>query len=274
MHLSRQTIVRAGFHFPFLALREEMLGTSSMLPESDEKAELRTYYSASPPHEVKEVFVNPSFTIDDLLAAYRKYPGTATQDQALWLNEQLRKALYGLPDYVYRWFRLGQTAVAMLASATNGRSTFGQELATYQSLGANCGLNNAEVSELTDLYRGLFAHHRQHPDANPLRSTGPVLALLSKLASRADTHANQPAGGSAIMKLVTLTVLMLIGLGGFYLLETQKAVMWLLFVMVAIPPLLAVMFESAKLTGANVVELYRLGLKGIPLIGKLFAKGE
>ena len=74
------------------------------------------------------------------------------------------------------------------------------------------------------------------------------------------------------MKLLTLVVLMVIGFGGFYFLPVEKAAMWLLFIVIAIPPILAVIYESTKLTGANVVELYRLGLRGLPILGKLVGK--
>ncbi|MBX9602631.1 MAG: hypothetical protein K2X35_16625 [Bryobacteraceae bacterium] len=82
-------------------------------------------------------------------------------------------------------------------------------------------------------------------------------------------HLEVPQATPHIHKLIVLVVLLGFGVGGFYVLSFQKAVLLLLLVTVAIPPLLAILFENGRLTGPDIVQLYRLGLQGIPLIGKL-----
>ncbi len=243
MDISRQTAVKMGFHFPFYTFQETIFGTGQRFGHTAECQQLQRYYSTIVPAEMQRIFVNPSFTLEDLVAAYRKYPGEAKQEEELWLNEQLHKALYGLPEFVYRWFRFGQAAVTIFTSATSVRMTLDKELGLFLSMAANCGLRKNEQSKLADLFLKLFQHFALYQGSNPFEFTGNVSAILSELAVVEDNRASGLSKGSLVMKLLSLVLMMLIGLSGFYILETHKAIMWLLFVIIAIPPLLAVLFE-------------------------------
>lgn len=122
--------------------------------------------------------------------------------------------------------------------------------------------------KLRELFRIVFSVVRE--------AHGPIkechVEQLRVIAASHDKQNHSAAGGSTYVKLVCLVLLMIIGFGGFYFLPLEKAAMWLLFVIIAIPPILAIVFESSKLSGKNVVELYRLGLRGLPIVGRLVAK--
>lgn len=128
-----------------------------------------------------------------------------------------------------------------------------------------------DEKELRELFRAAFSVIRQAH--GPIRDSHiKRLRDLAEVLQSREEHNLSPIRGYTYVKLLTLIILMIIGFGGFYLLPLQKAAMWLLFVVIAIPPILAVIFESTKLSGANIVELYRLGLRGLPIIGRLMSK--
>ena len=265
--ISRHHAVRAGMHFPFYAFREKLFGGLPSDKAPREMNEMAEYYLAAVPPELKEVFVNPTYTLEDIVSAYLR--GEAEGRHGTWFNEQLHKAFWGLPDYVYHWFRLGQIAIAALRDTGRNTAAWKEGLEALHQACYSAGLSESEEVDLMKQYALIFEEIRHRRDVHPLLCSGAIFASLSKTAVAHDKFSQ---GGSQHMKLLALIVLMLCGFGGFYLLPSQKAVMWLGFIIVAIPPILAVLFESSKLSGANVVELYKLGLRGIPLVGKLIAK--
>jgi hypothetical protein len=125
-----------------------------------------------------------------------------------------------------------------------------------------------DEEKLRKVFRAIFSV--VHDARGPIKQIH--VKQLRDIATSQNTPDHSAIAPGAYMKLVSLVVLMGLGFGGFYLLPLQKAAMWLGFVIIAIPPILAVVFESSKLSGKNVVELYRLGLRGLPIIGKLVGK--
>ena len=74
MTVSRLDCVRAGMHFPFYAFRGIIFAGLATDDATEGLNELASYYSSYVPAELRKVFVNPSFTLEDLVAAYNKYP--------------------------------------------------------------------------------------------------------------------------------------------------------------------------------------------------------
>lgn len=257
-------------HFPFYVFRDKLAAGLAEGQSAYALKDLAEYYHGPQPHELTEVFVNPGYTLEDLVAAFQKHPD-ADERQASWLNAQVHKALYGVEDYVYHWFRLGQMAIAMLRDSRLPDEAYRANLATFLAATAGCGLTEAEKEKLSLLLAHLRAELFRHTARHPFTLTGPVFAGLSEIAVAHDQRARPAVAGDAtLMKIVALIVLMGLGLLGFVFLPLEKAILWLLFTAIAIPPLMAVMFEGQKLSGANIVELYKAGLGGLPVVGKLF----
>jgi len=70
------------------------------------------------------------------------------------------------------------------------------------------------------------------------------------------------------MNIAISLLLLTASLLGFYLLETQKAILWLVFLIVAYPPALAFM-RAGPLPATDLITLYRIGVSQIPFIGKI-----
>jgi len=255
-------------HFPFYVFRENIFDNHGFLAKSPEATELNEYYSAAVPQELKDVFTNPGFTLNDLCSTYKAHDHAGLANST-WLNEQLHKALYGQDDSVYRWFRLGQVSVAVYRDAVSSPSAYQTGLQALTQLCSSCGLNNSTKQEIIAFFEGVKTYCLI-TGKNAVGSTGALFSLFSEVASRED---RRRAGGmkGGVMKLVAMVVLMLVGLIGFYLFsqEVYIAILWLLFVTISIPPILAVVFESEKLDGGNIVQLYRAGLRGLPILGKI-----
>lgn len=94
-----------------------------------------------------------------------------------------------------------------------------------------------------------------------------VEAIIATQTKEPDRH---------VVRLMVLVILLVFGLAGFWLFQDKLsvAILWLVFVMAAIPPVWAFFFESGKLKGADVVEIYKVGLGSIPVVGKLFGRSE
>lgn len=70
-------------------------------------------------------------------------------------------------------------------------------------------------------------------------------------------------------KLIASFIVFVFCLGGFLLLDFWKGVLWLMFLIAAYP--LCISYTVAGELPANkLVEMYKLGLAQIPVIGKLF----
>jgi hypothetical protein len=70
------------------------------------------------------------------------------------------------------------------------------------------------------------------------------------------------------MNIIVSLLLLGASLLGFVLLDIFKAALWLLFLIIAYPPALAVT-SADPLPSGDVVELYRIGVSKIPVIGKI-----
>jgi hypothetical protein len=94
---------------------------------------------------------------------------------------------------------------------------------------------------------------------------------LLNLAAQADADAEPPSEQQYLLKIGTLIIVLGFALSGFFLFRTNRtiALIWLLFFIIALPPSFALIFESQKLKGQNLVEMYKIGVAAIPYIGKM-----
>lgn len=78
----------------------------------------------------------------------------------------------------------------------------------------------------------------------------------------------------AVWRLATIAVILSFALAGLYMLREDRAfgVLWFLFFVLAVPPVLAYAFESSKLkSGRDLIEIYRVGVRGIPFVSRLIS---
>jgi hypothetical protein len=85
---------------------------------------------------------------------------------------------------------------------------------------------------------------------------------------------NQPSSGeqNMISKIVIAVIILVIALGGFWILPIEGTILWLIFLIAGYP--LALAFTTAKqsMDNTNLVGMYKAGLKQIPIIGKFFVR--
>ena len=81
---------------------------------------------------------------------------------------------------------------------------------------------------------------------------------------------NSPTG-EMIWKIVISIILLGFSLVGFILLPWISAVLWLLFLIIAYPVALAFTVARQSMDNHNLVEIYKAGLRQVPIIGRLFS---
>jgi hypothetical protein len=265
--ITRLTAVLAGMHFPFYAFREIMF-PEKLLESGPEWARSLSNFYETPPAELTATFTNPQYPLERVVTEYRKHP-QATEAESAMLNKVLHDAFYRMDDHVYRWFRLGQVSIAYYLNELSKPITArGEAISAFVNVARAAGVGDSEVESVLKMFDSVESHLRAGKIQHQMDCSSLLFGTLIKLASKHD-RSHTHSGGHLMLKVASLMALMAAAFSGFYFLETTKAVMWLIFIVTAIPPILAVLFESAKLTGSNVVELYRLGLRGIPILGKL-----
>jgi peptidoglycan/LPS O-acetylase OafA/YrhL len=70
------------------------------------------------------------------------------------------------------------------------------------------------------------------------------------------------------MRIVITLIILAFALVGFYILGTGGGILWLLFFIVAYPPVLAFTASPTIKEETNLIELYRIGVSQIPFIGQ------
>jgi hypothetical protein len=80
-----------------------------------------------------------------------------------------------------------------------------------------------------------------------------------------------------IALLLCLLLILAAGFGGFVYLDTWKAVLWLIFIVVACPVLYGFLVSTAdgtKFEASDLISLYTKSLRSLPLLGKLIPSKE
>jgi hypothetical protein len=75
-----------------------------------------------------------------------------------------------------------------------------------------------------------------------------------------------------LLKIVGGLVVLVLVLIGFSILPPLGSVLWLLFLIIAYPLIIAFTTSEQSMDNANLVELYKKGLSEVPVLGKIFGK--
>ena len=73
-----------------------------------------------------------------------------------------------------------------------------------------------------------------------------------------------------LKNIITLVIALVIGLAGFFVLDFWRGFLWLVFVVIASPLILAFTQNASSVAGKNLIDLYRIGLKQLTIIGSYF----
>jgi len=74
-----------------------------------------------------------------------------------------------------------------------------------------------------------------------------------------------------LKKILVSVVILGFVLAGFVLLDPYKAVLWLLFMIIAYPPALA-FAQAGRIPAKSLVEIYKAGISQIPFLGGIISQ--
>jgi hypothetical protein len=98
------------------------------------------------------------------------------------------------------------------------------------------------------------------------------VSLLSEFEDQASSRASglhQAHGKTMLWKIAISIVLLSFALAGFFWLQWYSALLWLIFLVVSYPVALAYTAAEQSLDNRDLVQIYKAGLKQVPIIGKL-----
>lgn len=75
-----------------------------------------------------------------------------------------------------------------------------------------------------------------------------------------------------VLKMLAGFVVLILVLVGFAILPPFGGVLWLLFLIIAYPLIIAFTTSEKSMSNANLVEMYKAGLSEVPVLGKFFEK--
>ncbi len=93
---------------------------------------------------------------------------------------------------------------------------------------------------------------------------------LSKRVENKKNPKNMKSDRDQIWKIIISIILLGFALAGFIWLPFTSAILWLIFLVVAYPVALAFTTAKQSMDNQNLVEIYKAGLRQVPVIGKLF----
>ena len=94
--------------------------------------------------------------------------------------------------------------------------------------------------------------------------------LFHKPAETTKNPKSTKSDRDQIWKIVISVILLGFALAGFIWLSWTSAALWLIFLIVAYPVALAFTTAEQSMDNRNLVEIYKAGLRQVPIIGKLF----
>jgi len=94
--------------------------------------------------------------------------------------------------------------------------------------------------------------------------------IISKLPENKKISKGAKSERDQIWKIIISIILLGFALAGFIWLPWTSAVLWLIFLIVAYPVALAYTAAKQSMDNRNLAEIYKEGLKQVPVIGKLF----
>jgi hypothetical protein len=156
----------------------------------------RSLRNSLPPIEatLRRVFVSPSFGLDNVTQEYLRGNGS---------NEVLRKAFFGLPDYVLFWFRVGQCSIVacqMATSASEQEYRTGKHGAKSNALAA--GIAEAQWISIEKRIDAVRFAVTQGSGLVGVYAVGEVYQAIQSLATAADIEEHNQSG----RKTVNVTV--------------------------------------------------------------------
>jgi hypothetical protein len=182
MHLglpTRLDAVRAGWEFPgyIETLREVEAGRTAPTPGIQQSLSLFE-------RGLTKVFRNPAFELSQVANEYKARRGS---------NQVLEKALFGLPEYVFRWFRVGQTCISAIEQIHDAPDPEVIIIAVGGNL-AQAGMSAKKQEEILAILRDLASQPRG-------RSISPAFldrmrALDAAILSAAAEEDNRAKSGS------------------------------------------------------------------------------
>jgi hypothetical protein len=94
--------------------------------------------------------------------------------------------------------------------------------------------------------------------------------VITKTAENRKSPKDIKSDHDQIWKILISVILLGFALAGFVWLPWTSAVLWLIFLIVAYPVALVYTTAKQSMDNRNLVEIYKAGLKQVPVIGKLF----
>jgi hypothetical protein len=214
-----------------------------------------------PPPLLRKVFRNPAMPYSTVETMFLNQDGPSPIDN-------LRAAFHGAPNYVMPWFRVGQAVMMALAgSVDRNESDYLLLLETVRMRFMDAHIGEDDGDEILRMCKNHYEAVRRQDPQWYLK----VQNFLNEIAHNVDEKERPVSPKDSLTKLAMLAVFLSIALGGFYALREYYVlpILWLIFFIVAVPLGWAFFFEHKALDGKTLVQIYRIGVGSIPLIGKL-----